>query len=70
MFMLILTSRRCLPYLEKEPRKDILVTIANTESSGDVKYVHDTILRVNEFKHSQDYMTITKYILECVNIQD
>ncbi len=78
-----LIERPCLPYFETAPcylhqdrcirngTDDIyLVTIANTESGGDVRYVHDTTFIVSSFNNPQEYTRVSNYIKRCIDIQD
>ena len=73
-------ERLCVPYIEIEPcflyyhrmeyeRTDPIykVTIANTESGGDVRYVHDTTLKISSFNNIKDFDTIENYIENCIS---
>ena len=73
-------KRPCLPYIERDPcyinqekrvlnRTDdiYIITVANTESGGDYKYVHDTKIKVNNHTQSDQYKIIMSYLETCVN---
>lgn len=74
----ILTERPCFPYFEREPcynyrSKDIfersddlyLLTIANTESGGDYRFVPDIRIKISNTSHPIEYKRVKDFLEVC-----